>query len=117
MSDPSLRVAFALAEALDTTVGELFGTSNLAAPVAAAPADRPGPPWSRSAVIRRCRCWPPRSGCWTRRSGSPGGRARARRRSGWPPAGSCTSPGRTCAGRTATTTSARPPNCCPGAAR
>jgi transcriptional regulator with XRE-family HTH domain len=42
VSDPSLRVAFALAEALDTTVGELFGTSNLAAPVAAAPVGPPG---------------------------------------------------------------------------
>jgi molybdate-binding protein/DNA-binding XRE family transcriptional regulator len=40
--DPSLRVAFALARALGTTVGELFGTGNLAVPVAAAPVAPPG---------------------------------------------------------------------------
>ena len=38
-----------------------------------------GPPrptlLAAGAVIRRCRCWRPRSGCLTRRSGSPGGRA------------------------------------------
>ena len=37
VSDPSLRVAFTLAQALDTTVGDLFGTGNPAAPVPATP--------------------------------------------------------------------------------
>ena len=81
------------------------------------PSGHRGPPWSPRAATRRCRCWRPRSGCLTRRSRSPGGRAPARRRSTWPPTGSCTSPGRTCAGRAATTTSPQPPTCCPRAAR
>ena len=33
VSDPSLRVAFTLAQALEMTVGDLFGTGNPAAPV------------------------------------------------------------------------------------
>jgi putative molybdopterin biosynthesis protein len=44
-SDPSLRVAFALAQALGMTLEELFGPMDLAPPVAAvpvAPPDRPG---------------------------------------------------------------------------
>jgi putative molybdopterin biosynthesis protein len=44
-SDPSLRVAFALAQALGVTVEELFGPADLAPPVAAipvAPPDEPG---------------------------------------------------------------------------
>jgi molybdate-binding protein/DNA-binding XRE family transcriptional regulator len=44
-SDPSLRVAFALAEALGMTLEELFGPADLAPPVAAipvAPPDEPG---------------------------------------------------------------------------
>jgi putative molybdopterin biosynthesis protein len=44
-SDPSLRVAFALAQALGMTVEEVFGPADLAPPVAAipvAPPDRPG---------------------------------------------------------------------------
>ena len=77
---------------------------------------RHGPPWSRRAAIRRCRCWGLRSGCLIRRSRSAGGRARAGKHSGWPPTDWCTSPGRTCAGRAASTTSARPLTCCPGAA-
>ena len=42
ITDPSLRVAFALTRALDTTVGDLFGTGNRAAPVAATPVGPPG---------------------------------------------------------------------------
>src|ERR1700755_541492 len=44
-SDPSLRVAFALAQALGMTVEEVFGPADLAPPVAAiplAPPDAPG---------------------------------------------------------------------------
>ena len=81
------------------------------------PSGRRGPPWSRRAAIRRCRCWRLRSGCLIRRLRSAGGRARAGKHSGWPPTDWCTSPGRTCAGRAASTTSARPLTCCPGAAR
>ena len=42
VSDPSLRVAFTLAQALDTTVGDLFGTGDPAAPVPATPIAPPG---------------------------------------------------------------------------
>jgi DNA-binding XRE family transcriptional regulator len=42
ITDPSLRAAFALARALDTTIGDLFGTGNRAAPVPAAPVAPPG---------------------------------------------------------------------------
>ncbi len=42
VSDPSLRVAFTLAQALDMTVGDLFGTGNPAAPVPATPIAPPG---------------------------------------------------------------------------
>jgi transcriptional regulator with XRE-family HTH domain len=42
VTDPPLRVAFALAQALDTTVGDLLGPGNLAAQVAATPAVPPG---------------------------------------------------------------------------
>src|SRR6201986_2919266 len=46
-SDPSLRVAFALAQALGMTAEEVFGPADLAPPVAAipvAPPDGPGGP-------------------------------------------------------------------------
>ena len=42
ITDPSLRVAFALARALDVTVGDLFGPGNPAAPVAATAVGPPG---------------------------------------------------------------------------
>ena len=67
------------------------------------PSSRRGRPWSQRAVIRRCRCWRRRWGCSTRQSGSPGGRARAGKRSRWPPRDSCTSPGRTCGDRAPST--------------
>ena len=191
-SDPSLRVAFALAQALGMTVEELFGPADLAPPVAAipvAPPDapggrvllapvgdrlvalplrgdaaagmgfvaaggqaalpatalpatgiaglpesagpaaarprarspsgrsaRPGRRWSWPAATRPCRCSRPRSRCSTRRSRSPGGRAAAGRRCGWPPPASCTRPGCTCATPTAATTP--PPRAtCPAAPR
>ena len=79
--------------------------------------DTESQPWSRRAVIRRCRCWKRRWGCLTRQSGLPGGHARAGKRSRWPPRDWCTSPGRTCAGRAPSTTSARPASCCPAAVR
>jgi putative molybdopterin biosynthesis protein len=46
-SDPSLRVAFALAQALGMTVEELFGTGNPAQPVAAVPVAPPDGPGGR----------------------------------------------------------------------
>jgi hypothetical protein len=49
-----------------------------------------------------------RSGCLIRRLRSTGGRAPAEKHPGWPPTGSYTSPGRTCADQVASTTSARP---------
>ena len=42
VTDPPLRVAFALAQALDTTVGDLLGPGNLASQVAATPVVPPG---------------------------------------------------------------------------
>ena len=56
-------------------------------------------------------------GCSIRRSRSPGGHARAGKRSRWPPRDWYTSPGPTCAGGAPSTTSARPPSCCPAAVR
>src|SRR5580698_5371809 len=46
-SDPSLRVAFALAQALGMTVEELFGPADLAPPVAAIPVAPPEGPGGR----------------------------------------------------------------------
>jgi molybdate-binding protein len=46
-SDPSLRVAFALAQALGMTVEELFGPADLAPPVAAVPVAPPEEPGGR----------------------------------------------------------------------
>ena len=46
-SDPSLRVAFALAQALGMTLEELFGPGDLAQPVAAAPVAPPDAPGGR----------------------------------------------------------------------
>ena len=46
-SDPSLRVAFALAQALGMTVEELFGPADLAPPVAAIPVALPEGPGGR----------------------------------------------------------------------
>ena len=46
-SDPSLRVAFALAQALGMTVEELFGPGDLAQPVAAVPLAPPDAPGGR----------------------------------------------------------------------
>jgi len=46
-SDPSLRVAFALAQALGMTVEELFGPGDLAQPVAAVPVAAPDTPGGR----------------------------------------------------------------------
>ena len=46
-SDPSLRVAFALAQALGMTVEELFGPADLAPPVAAIPVAPPDAPGGR----------------------------------------------------------------------
>ena len=46
-SDPSLRVAFALAQALGMTVEELFGPADLAPPVAAIPVAPPEEPGGR----------------------------------------------------------------------
>jgi DNA-binding XRE family transcriptional regulator len=47
VTDPSPRAALALARALSTTIGELFGTGNPAVPVAAAPVAPPGGPGAR----------------------------------------------------------------------
>ncbi len=46
-SDPSLRVAFALAQALGMTLEELFGPADLAPPVAAVPVAAPDGPGGR----------------------------------------------------------------------
>jgi len=46
-SDPSLRVAFALAQALGMTVEEVFGPADLAPPVAAVPVAPPDAPGGR----------------------------------------------------------------------
>src|ERR1700734_2388916 len=46
-SDPSLRVAFALAQALGMTVEELFGPADLAPPVAGLPVAPPEGPGGR----------------------------------------------------------------------
>jgi molybdate-binding protein len=46
-SDPSLRVAFALAQALGLTVEEVFGPADLAPPVAAVPVAPPDAPGGR----------------------------------------------------------------------
>ena len=49
-SDPSLRVALALAQALGMTVEELFGPGDPARPVRAVPVAAPGPPGTRVAL-------------------------------------------------------------------